>query len=435
MTVSRRSRLTRLVGTAGLIGVLCLPAACADGGTEAAVDGAGGGATASPVGEASGSPTEGSTDEPTGEPTGGPSAETTPSSGATLDPELAVDPPTEFRAPLRSPDMLIYDQETLSEDVVEAIAALDGVTAVESISMAQISVENRTYNLAAVDPSTYRNWTVEGSAKTQAVWDRVAGGEIAMEKQLKKRFTIDEQGYVELGSGDDVPVMHVGAYAPQVEQVDAVVNTKWGEQLGMVPGNALLISTGLASPQEVRKDVQPIVRGTASVQNLDIVAREGLDTSVQQTAVLVGTFSDAVGTFNYTAIGGGRIAPDPAWVRARIMTDTVPLLGRVTCNKAIFPQLRAALTEIAQRGLGDEIHPEEYAGCYYPRFIAGSTKLSNHSFGTALDLNTPGNQRGTVGEMDRTVVAIFKKWGFGWGGDWRYTDPMHFELEVIVEPG
>ena len=46
----------------------------------------------------------------------------------------------------------------------------------------------------------------------------------------------------------------------------------------------------------------------------------------------------------------------------------------------------------------------------------------------------PGNQRGTVGEMDRTVVSIFKKWGFAWGGDWRYTDPMHFEMNALIDP-
>ena len=40
----------------------------------------------------------------------------------------------------------------------------------------------------------------------------------------------------------------------------------------------------------------------------------------------------------------------------------------------------------------------------------------------------PGNQRGVAGEIDRRVVAIFKNWGFAWGGDWDYTDPMHFEL-------
>ena len=117
--------------------------------------------------------------------------------------------------------------------------------------------------------------------------------------------------------------------------------------------------------------------------------------------------------------------------RHRAGTD--PRLGHLQ-HVAIFPQLRAALEEIVARGLADEIHPGEYAGCYYPRFIAGSTTLSNHSFGLALDLNTPGNQRGTVGEIDREVVAIFKKWGFAWGGDWSYTDPMHFEMLALVEP-
>ncbi|HLO36075.1 MAG TPA: M15 family metallopeptidase [Candidatus Deferrimicrobium sp.] len=171
------------------------------------------------------------------------------------------------------------------------------------------------------------------------------------------------------------------------------------------------------------------------MQSLDIVARAGLDIHATQTAFLVGSVADAVGTFNYTVIGGGRIAPDPAWVSSHITTEPVPILGNVTCNRLIFPQLKAALQDVIDQGLTDKIHPSEYAGCYYPRFIAGTTSLSNHSFGLALDLNVPGNQRGTVGEMDRGVVAIFKKWGFAWGGDWHYTDPMHFEMNALVHPG
>ena len=119
---------------------------------------------------------------------------------------------------------------------------------------------------------------------------------------------------------------------------------------------------------------------------------------------------------------------------SHISTEAVPILGQMTCNRAMFPQLRAALTEIQAEGLADEIHPGEYAGCYYPRFIAGSTTLSNHSFGLAFDINVPGNQRGTVGEIDRGVVAIFERWGFAWGGRWGYTDPMHFEMNRIVTP-
>ena len=39
------------------------------------------------------------------------------------------------------------------------------------------------------------------------------------------------------------------------------------------------------------------------------------------------------------------------------------------------------------------------------------------------------------GEIDRRVVAIMKKWGMAWGGDWSYTDPMHFEMSSVVRPG
>ena len=82
----------------------------------------------------------------------------------------------------------------------------------------------------------------------------------------------------------------------------------------------------------------------------------------------------------------------------------MPILGSVTCNKVVFPQLKAALQEIHDRGLDDKIHPEQFAGCYYPRFIAGTSTLSNHAFGLALDINAVENQRGTVGLIDRGVV-------------------------------
>ena len=116
----------------------------------------------------------------------------------------------------------------------------------------------------------------------------------------------------------------------------------------------------------------------------------------------------------------------------------MPILGSVTCNKGMLPQLRAALDRgRAERASPTKIHPGEYAGCYYPRYIANDPAkgLSLHSWGIAVDLNVPGNQRGTVGQMDRQVVAIFKKWGFAWGGDWNYTDPMHFEMDRVVKVG
>jgi len=99
------------------------------------------------------------------------------------------------------------------------------------------------------------------------------------------------------------------------------------------------------------------------------------------------------------------VQPDPAWVAANIRTETVPILGNVTGHKVMLPQLRGALQEVVNRGLADEINPEEYAGCFVPRFIERdpSRGLSLHTWGIAVDLNVPGNLRGTVGEIDRTV--------------------------------
>ena len=365
----------------------------------------------------------------------GPSGTTSSSAAPAADPEHAVDPPGPRKGALGLADVLVYTGDSLSDETVSAIRRLKGVQDVETLALAQVPIENKVITVAAVDPSTYRNFTPAGSAETQEVWDRVAGGELAISPELEKKLPLDDQGYLRLGSEKDASRVHIGAFAPQVEgAVDAVVNESWIPTLDMQPRNALLVTTGQTAPISLRKPIQRLAGKGASVQMLDAVARYGLDTSVQQTAFLVGTVADAVGTFNYTVLGGGRIAPDPAWVSSHIATESVPILGSVTCNRLIFPQLRAALEEVVQRGLADKIHPGEYAGCYYPRFIAGTTSLSNHSFGLALDLNVPGNQRGTVGEMDRTVVAIFKEWGFAWGGDWHYTDPMHFEMNALVNP-
>lgn len=374
---------------------------------------------------------------PTSDGTGGTDGEPTAEGGPTVaDPDRAVDPPGRFEPPLEPADLLVVSPRGgLSDAVVERVGDLEGVTAVARIATLQVSIENKVYTIAAVEPATYRRFTTIDSAQLQDQWDRVAGGEVAVRPELQKRLPIDEDGYLDLGSGEDAHRLHVGAFAPQVPTVDMVVNSRWGEELGMTAPNGLLVSGGsTGSAQPLVRPVQRIVGKDVSVQRMDIAARRGLDTSAIQTAVFAGTFADAVGTFRYTVVGG-RVVPDPAWVREHIVTEAVPILGTVTCNKHLMPQLKAALAEIQATGLADKINPREYAGCYYPRFIAGSTTLSNHAFGLALDINVPGNQRGTVGEIDRGVVAIFKRWGFGWGGDWGYTDPMHFELARIVAPG
>ena len=73
---------------------------------------------------------------------------------------------------------------------------------------------------------------------------------------------------------------------------------------------------------------------------------------------------------------------------------------------------------------------------YAFRMIRGSTdKLSNHSSGTAIDLNATKHPLGKVGTFPSEKVpmirALAKKYGLKWGGDYKgRIDEMHFEIEL-----
>ena len=352
--------------------------------------------------------------------------------------DLTVAGPTTLTAPLLSSDVLVFSKDTLPASTIAKIRAIKGkdgkpaIVAVEPMAVAQFFVDEQQVTYAAVDPKTFWRYTVPGTAHTAAVWQRVAGGEIAVQPQIGRELQTKD-GYLKLGNGTDAPKAHVGAYAQLLDagyarQIDAVVNSRWAKPLGMKPGNAALISMGATSPQSIMKQLQAAAGSGASIQILGA----NVDLSVAQTAVLTGgAVADKIRPFNYTANGNGTVNPDPAWVADYIRTEQMPIIGRVTGNRIMLPQLRGALNQVVAQGLSKSIY--EYGGCYVPRFIAGTNTLSFHSFGTAVDLNVQDNERGTVGKMDRRVVAIFKQWGFAWGGDWHYTDPMHFELATLAK--
>jgi hypothetical protein len=366
---------------------------------------------------------------------GGPSAPAVSADAGEADPDgdYSVPDPGPLAGKIFSADVLVTSTETIPAPVLRRLADLKGVEEAMPFSMASLSSNGRTLTIAAVDPGEYRRFTTYPVATADDVWSRVAGGEVAVDPSVGKKLE-EPRGYLTLGTQEDAPEVHIGAYAPLVKGFSAVVAPPRGDQMGMPEDNAVLVSTGRFTPSVLTGKMKKILGGHAALQ---VLALE-FDVDIPRTAVLTGTSAaDAVGSFSYTPHADGRITPDPAWVAANIRTEEVPLLGKVTCHKVMIPQLRAALSEIISRGLADKIHPDEYAGCYYPRYIGydPAKGLSLHSWGIAVDLNVPGNQRGTAGQMDRDVVKIFKEWGFAWGGDWNYTDPMHFELASIVKPG
>ena len=351
--------------------------------------------------------------------------------------DVAMPRPGKVKTPLFTQDLLVYSQDPLTDDVVAAVKAVHGVQAAEQFSMASFYVEEQAFQYAAVDPDTFRRFTPASTAQSTDVWDRVADGEIGLVKSVRDAVEVQDDS-VKMGNGQDAPVLHIGAVADLSEStalpfVKAVVNERWASRLHMPEGNALLISTGKFDPTKIRPQVQALAGDKATVQLLG--PARYLDPHAALTAVLTGgSVAQAVGSFTYTVNADGSVNPDPRWIQQYIRTEQVPILGAVRCNKAMLPQLRAALEEVVKLGYAKLIHPSEYGGCYVPRFIGHdpSQGLSFHTWGTAIDLNVPGNQRGTVGTIDRRIVQIFARWGFNWGGTWRYTDPMHFEMARLV---
>lgn len=81
-------------------------------------------------------------------------------------------------------------------------------------------------------------------------------------------------------------------------------------------------------------------------------------------------------------------------------------------------------------------HVLVWNGSFVPRYIRGSnTNLSNHSFGSAFDINAVYNRlgarpaaRGEKGSV-RELVPIANSLGWYWGGHYTHRfDGMHFEL-------
>ena len=84
---------------------------------------------------------------------------------------------------------------------------------------------------------------------------------------------------------------------------------------------------------------------------------------------------------------------------------------------------------------------QNVAGTFNWRKIAGTNRLSMHSFGMTIDINTKYSnywqwdckcknediQLTYKNKIPKKIVEIFEKYGFIWGGNWTHYDTMHFE--------
>ena len=327
------------------------------------------------------------------------------------------------------PDVLVRGSRTFSPTALERLTALSPEGGVAVFRAGTARLAGQPVPAVGVDPTTFRAFAAEGTAEATAVWQAVARGEAVVSHAVSKSRA--------LGLGDDIEVSaaggpssprRLGALATTgVPGTDLLVDDATGRELGLPAATGMLLTAGEGvDPVVLAREVRRITGSGAQVDLLTPPA-------VNPVALLTGSdAAKAFGAFSYRYFPDGTIQPDAAWVRDNIQTATLPIMGRVTCHRLMLPQLRGALQEVVDRGLADTL--TTYDGCYVPRFIERNPNrsISLHTWGIAIDMDASTNYRGITGTMDPEVVAVFKRWGFRWGGDWQYTDPMHFEMGAIL---
>ena len=118
-----------------------------------------------------------------------------------------------------------------------------------------------------------------------------------------------------------------------------------------------------------------------------------------------------------------------------IKSYTVPgTTVKLACAEKVAPLLIGFAEEFHKLIEPIDGSNDDWGYCY--RMVRGSTdKLSNHSSGTALDLNAASHPLAKIGTFDPAKVpmlrALAKKYGLKWGGDYiTRKDEMHFEIAL-----
>lgn len=127
--------------------------------------------------------------------------------------------------------------------------------------------------------------------------------------------------------------------------------------------------------------------------------------------------------------------PVPFRMTYRGDDNSLTLIKTIRFHKRAAEALEKALNMIAVAAKSDAgvlKHVSNLSGSYNYRPVRGSSRLSCHAFGAAIDFDAEALPLGKTGiaakEMPAAVVEAFDSVGFFWGG--RYTgrkDSMHFQ--------
>ena len=135
------------------------------------------------------------------------------------------------------------------------------------------------------------------------------------------------------------------------------------------------------------------------------------------------------GEFAFRPEGASAVRIEPDWVEANIVTVDLPVVGSTRCHRLFAEALTGVLQSLVDDGLADVIDPQAFQGCWNPRRIAGSARLSKHAWGIAADINFGNALDEEPGSpVHPELLSRMLDAGVTSGHLWRASpDPGHFE--------
>jgi hypothetical protein len=240
----------------------------------------------------------------------------------------------------------------------------------------------------------------------------------------------------------DVMTLRDGRFRPKLFTVGAIVPDRfvdWGDfymtdttasVLGTLPISRVIV-TGMTTS----KSVVAAWKAKRFPIGSQFRLRTSWDRVNPDGTLGMATTKKLLGELIYKPTTGSSMLVDASWATKNIVWKKVyqGINLANNCHKTVATAIQNALSEIKAAGLSNAIdvrNSNRYGGCFvgrYNRFGGVFGSPSRHAWGMAIDINTATNQQGGVPQMNCSVVRIFRRWGFAWGGNFWPTDGMHFE--------
>jgi cell wall-associated NlpC family hydrolase len=169
---------------------------------------------------------------------------------------------------LHPADLLIVAPRSLPRSTAAAITRLGGVTGVQPVDAARIQVNGKFVAMLGVNPSTFRSFAARPVAKSDRLWQSVAGGSIAVSYTMGKLDRLPLGGTVTV-AGAKQEKLRVGSFATVgITGVDAVVSGTVARSLGFPVGNAILVSAPHDRFSALMKRIAALIPKSAVVEPL-----------------------------------------------------------------------------------------------------------------------------------------------------------------------